>query len=160
MQTSNANKHGTSNDPVWQFLAEYPLNEFLSNHKGGGPTAGLLFQTTRELGIPSEYLENIEMSLTGFAKGVLEHFKQESLELPGRIRIFCQKRMRDEANSAKTTRPVHAEQTMKHAPIVYHTSTIIKGGWGYFIIERSSDDAGSLERTCPLVDLYLYKEGE
>jgi hypothetical protein len=49
---------------------------------------------------------------------------------------------------------------LEHTPIVYHSGTILSGGWGYFIIERSCDDAGSSERARPFIDLYLYKEGE
>jgi hypothetical protein len=49
---------------------------------------------------------------------------------------------------------------MEHVSIKNQSSTIINGGWGYFIIERSGDHAGSPERSCQLIDLYLYKEGE
>lgn len=160
MQTSNGDQDSSSNNQAWYLIAEYPFRGFLSDHdKQGEGTSGLLLQTMRELGIPLAYLEKINVALNGFAEEASLHFQQGSLELPGRIRVFCQQRMLGEANSAKT-RPVYAEQTAKHAPIKYHSSTIIKGGWGYFIIERYSDDAGSPEITCPFVDLYLYKEGE
>ena len=161
MQTSNADKFGRSNDPVWQFLGEYPLSEFLSDHdKGGELTTGFLFKTVREWGIPLEYLENIDRTLTGFAKEALVHFKQGSLELPGRICVFCQKKMIDNAISAKTSRPDHAELTKEQSSLKYHSSTITNGGWGYFIIERTGHVAGSSEKARPVIDLYLYKEGE
>jgi hypothetical protein len=68
--------------------------------------------------------------------------------------------MIDDANSVKTSSLYNEEQAMEHAPIKYHSSTIMNGGWGYFIIERSGDDAGSSESARPFIDLYLYKEGE
>jgi len=162
MQTSNIIKHGRSNDPVWQFLAEYPLSEFLSDHdKGGEPTAGLLFQTMRELGIPLEYLENIDMTLTGFAKEALLHFKQGSLELPGRIRVFCQKRMIDDAFSAKASGLYHAEQAMEHAQMIHPSNTKMNEGWGYYVIERGRDFASNhCKESCRVIELYVYKEGK
>lgn len=162
IQTSNADKHGTSNDPVWQFLAEYPLSEFLSDHdKGGEHTAGLLFQTMRELGIPPEYLEDINITLAGFAKEALVHFEQRSIELPGRIRVFCQKKMIGDANSAKTSGPYDANQAMEHAQIIHPSGTKMNEGWGYYVIERDRDLASNPgKESCRVVELYLYKEGE
>lgn len=96
--------------------------------------AGSLFKKLRDLNIPPEYVGNIEMMLTGFAKEALEHFKGGRLELPGRIRIFCQKKTIDEK---------------------------IRGGWGYFLIERGDDvSTGPSVRSWNSVELYLYKEGE
>jgi hypothetical protein len=134
MQTSFANQHGRSNDPVWQFLAEYSLSEFLSDHdKESELSAGLLFQTMRESSIPIERIENIEVTFRRFAREALMHFKQGRMELPGRIRIFCNKKMIDEE---------------------------MKGGWGFFVIERSRDSSTSDWSDPHLIDLYLYKEGE
>jgi hypothetical protein len=162
MQTSNADQSIRPDDPVWYFLAEYSLSEFTADlNVGEKLMAGSLFQTVRELGIPPEYVENIEMMLTGFAKEALVHFKQGGLELPGRIRIFCQKKMIDNANSAKTSRPYDTEQTLEHAQFVHHPGTKINGGWGYFLIERGGDvSTGSSASSWNSVDLYLYKEGE
>lgn len=53
---------------------------------------GLLCQKIRELGILPDCLENSEMKLLGIANEVLQHVKQGKFELPGRIRLFCQKR--------------------------------------------------------------------
>ena len=134
MGTSNANKHGRSNDPVWQLLAEYTLSEFLSDHDGGdGLAAGLLDQTKQELGLPPERAENIEMTLTRFARKAVARFKQRRFELPVRIRVFCQKMKVDEK---------------------------IKGGWGYFLIERTEGSSDSpFVRSQYFVDLYIYREG-
>jgi len=123
------------NKPAWYLLAEYSLSEFLSDlNTGNKSMTGLLFKKLRELGTPPEYVENIEMMLIGFANEALEHFKGGRVELPGRIRIYCQKKMIDEE---------------------------MHGGWGYFLIERGDDvSTGSSVRSWNSVELYLYKEGE
>jgi hypothetical protein len=87
-----------------------------------------------ELGIPPEWVENIEMTLTGFAREALAHFKQGRPALPERIRVFCQKKMVAEKMS---------------------------GGWGYFLIERTESPCDTFAgRPHQIVDLYLYREGE
>lgn len=135
MGPSNVNKHGRSNDPEWQLFAECPLSEFLSDHdKGDGLAAGLLDQTRQELGLPPERVENIEMTLSRFARKALARFNQGGFELPVHIRVFCQKKKVDEK---------------------------INGGWGYFLIERTEGSSDSLlMRSQHLVDLYIYREGE
>jgi hypothetical protein len=135
MQTPNANQSVIPNNPVWYLLAEYSLSEFLSDlNTGNKPMAGLLFKKLRDLCVSPEYVENIEMLLMGFVKEALEHFKGGRLDLPGRIRIFCQRKM-------------IAEE--------------IHGGWGYFLIEREHNvSTGSSVSSWNSVDLYLYKEGE
>ena len=149
MYTSSDPQKSITNNSLWFFLAEYSLSEFVpSQDPGDELTAELLPQMMRELGIPLKYIKNIDMTLTGFAKEALVHFKQGSLELPGRIRVFCQKKLIDEANSTKTPRLSHGESI----PIKCPPGTILNGGWGYFIIERSGGD------DYPWVDLYLYQE--
>lgn len=161
MQTSNASQGSRSKDIEWYLLGEYSLSKFLSEHeKEGELMAALLSRTMQDLDIPLEYLENIDRMLTGFAKEALVHFKQVGLELPGYIRVFCQKKVLDNANSGKTAEPVHAGQVMEYTPIKFPSSMKMTGGWGYFIIERSGNDAGSSEGIHPFIDLYLYKEGE
>lgn len=162
IQTSNADKHGTSHDPVWQFLAEYPLSEFLSDQdKGGEPTAELLFQTMRELGIPPRYLEDINITLAEFAKEALLHFEQRSNELPGLIRVFCQKKMIGDANSAKTSGIYNGKLAVEHAQNIQHSGTKMNEGWGYYVIERDRDLASNPgKESFRVVEFYLYKEGE
>ena len=135
MQTLNANQSMIPNNPEWYLLAECSLSEFLSDHNAGDKhRAGLLFKKLRDLSVSPEYVENIEVMLTEFANEALEHFKQRRLELPGTIRIFCQKTMIDEE---------------------------MKGGWGCFLIERGNNiSTGSSVSPRNSVDLYLYKEGE
>jgi len=160
--TSNINENGRSNDSVWQFLAEYSLSEFLSDHgKGDELTTGLLFQPFRELGVPPDWIGNIEMTLTEYAKQALAHFKQGKVELPGRIRVYCQNKIIEYANSARAdSRPCHAEQSVGHLQMVYQ-STAKMGGWGYFLIERGGNVlVDSPEGSWKTINLYLYKEGE
>ena len=134
MHTSNVSQESRSKDLVWYLLGEYSLSKFLSDAEEGDKiTAGLLSQTVRELRIPIERVENIERALRSSAGEALAHTKQGRVELPGRIRIFCEKKMIDEE---------------------------MRGGWGYFIVERSGGQADSLSRPYSIVDLYLYKEGE
>jgi hypothetical protein len=164
MRISNVNQNFTPDNLVWYFLAEFSLSKFLSNpYRGDELTVGLLFQTMQKLDMPLECVENIAMLVTEFAKESPVHCKQEGLEFPARIRIFCQKKIIDAANAARaTSRPYHTEQAMEHSPLLLDVGTKMNGGWGCFLIERGGDDSstglsvGSLNS----VDLYLYKEGE
>lgn len=157
MQTSNCSQNMRSIHSVWYLLAEYALGEMMpDNGKGDEPTAGFLFQPFQALGVPPEWIGKVEMTLTRVAKLAAVPAKQGGFERSGIIRVFCQKRMIDDANPAKSSRPDHAEPTMEPVTIKDPSGTMMNGGWGYFIIERSSDDAGASE----LVDLYLYQEGE
>jgi len=135
MQASNANPESRSKDLGWFLLGEYSLSKLLPDlEKSEKITAGLLSQTVRELGIPVECVENIEMILRNLNREALARFKEGTVELPGRIRIFCQKKMIDEE---------------------------MKGGGGYFVIERStaSSTSGCTEPQ-HLIDLYFYEERE
>jgi hypothetical protein len=162
MQTSNGDQNIRSKHPEWYLLAEYALSEILpDNGKGDELPAGLLSQPLRALGIPLEYLEIIDMTLTGFAKEMLLYYKQGSLEMPGRIRVFCQRKMIDDANSAKTSRLYNAKQAMEHAQIIHPFGTKMNEGWGYYVIERGRDFASiPSKESCRVVEIYLYKEGK
>src|SRR5512141_1709084 len=104
MQTSNAKQNFRSDDPLWVLLAELPVRDFLSGHdRKDKSTARYLFQTVRELGMPLMCVEDIAMLVTEFTKESPVHDKQEGLEFPARIRIFCQKKIIDDANAARTT---------------------------------------------------------
>jgi hypothetical protein len=115
----------------------------------------------QELGMPLACVENIAMLVTEFAKESPVDYKQEGSEFPPRIRIFCQKKIIDDANAARaTSRPDPTEQAMEHSPMILDFGTKMNGGWGCFLIERGgnvSDDASL--RSHYVVDLYLYKEG-
>ncbi len=123
---------------------------------------GLLFQTVRDLGMLPEGVENIDRTLIGVTKEALLYFKQGKTQLPEQIRIFCQKKIIDDANSTRaTSRPHGIEQGIKHAQMVLEPGTKLIKGWGYFLIERGADfqpDASVNPHN--YVDLYLYREGE
>jgi hypothetical protein len=162
MQTSNAIQNFRSDDPVWVLLAELSLGDFLSDHdRRGGLTVGSLFQTARELGMLPECTENIAGTQAGFAKEAVVHDKQGRLEFHGRIRIFCQNKIIDDANSEKTSRPYHTEQGKKQKQIFPDSGANTVGGWGYFMIERG-EDLPPYSSAIPhnYIGLYLYKEGE
>jgi len=162
MQTSNAKQNFSSNDPEWVLLADLSLGDFLSDHdRSDEPTAGYLFQMVRELGMPLECVGNIAMLVTEFARGSPVHYKHEGSEFPAQIRVFCQKKIIDDANAARaTSRPDHAEQAMEHSPMILDFGTKMNGGWGCFLIQRGVNvsDGTSLS-SHHFVDLYLYREG-
>jgi len=162
MQTSNSDQNISVNNTVFYLLGEYPLGEFMSvDGEADELTAGFLDQPFRELGIQPETIENIEMTLAGFAKEALVHNKQTGSELPWRIRVFCQKKMVKDSNSVTTSRLFNAEQAMEQAQIIHPSGTKIIGGWGYFLIERGGRfAAGSSTPPRHWIDIYLYKEGE
>jgi hypothetical protein len=161
MQTSGAKQNFRSDDPAWVLLVELSLRDFLSDHDWrNGRTAGFLFQTVQELGMSPEYIENIAGTLADFAKEAFVRTKQGRLESPEWIRIFCQKRIIDDANSAKNSRTYPIEQDKKQKQIFPDSRAKTIGGWGYFIIERGEDlrsDPSAISKS--YIDLYLYKEG-
>ncbi len=136
MQLSNTGQNIRPVYPEWHFLAEFSLSEFLTElDRSGGLAAGRLFQTVRQLGMPPEHVEAMEMTLAGFAKEAPVFFKEGRLELAGRIRVFCQKK-------------------------IIESGPGVSGGWGYFMIERGKDLL-PCSSTAPhsYLHLYLYKEG-
>jgi hypothetical protein len=161
MKKSNASQNLTSSDSVWYLLAESSLIEFMSEiDRGDELKAGRLFQERQKLDIPPSSVEKIERTLKEFVREALVHYKQSKLELPGRIRVFCQIKLIDRLTSAKSE-PCYPEQNMEQVQMIHHPSTRIDGGWGYFLIERGGDfQPGSSVSTCNWIDLYLYREGE
>jgi len=154
MRTSNGVNNTRSNTLGWYLLAECALGEMMSaSGNVYESTRDTLFQLFQELGMPLEFIRKIELTLTGFAQ-------QDRLERPGWVRVFCQENMIDDAIAAKTSRLDHAEPAMESVSGKDPAGTILNRGWGYFIIDRSGDDAGSSEKSSPLVDLYFYQEGE
>lgn len=162
MPTSNAKQNFKSNDPEWVLLVDLSLGVFLSEQdRSDEPTAGYLFQMVRELGMPLECVENIAMLVTEFAKESPVHYKQEGLEFPAQIRIFCQKKIIDDVNAARATSQLyHTEQAMDHSRMILDFGTQMNGGWGCFFIKRGGNvsDIASLS-SHHFVDLYLYREG-
>jgi hypothetical protein len=161
MQTSNAKENFSSDDPVWVLLAELLFSDFLSDHdRKDGLMAGLMFQMGQELGMPLACVENIAMLVTEFAKESPVDYKQEGSEFPPRIRIFCQKKIIEDANAARATSQLdHTEQAMEHSPMILDFGTKMNGGWGCFLIERGGNVSDASLSSHYLVDLYLYREG-
>ena len=162
MKTSNAKQNFSSDDPVWVLLADLSFRDFLSDpERGGEPTAGYLLQTMRELGMPLECVENIAMLVTEFARELPVRYQHEGLEFPGRIRIFCQKKIIDDTNAAHaTSRPYPTEQAMEHSPMILDFGTKMNGGWGSFLIKRGGNVSYDASLSAYYsVDLYLYREG-
>jgi len=83
------------------------------------------------------------------------------MNLHGRIRVFCQQKMMDNINSAQSSKPYNAEQTIEFEPIIPYFRMKMHRGWGYFLIERSEDSStGVCAEPQRFIDLYLYNEGE
>jgi len=159
---SNANSSFRPDVPGWYFLKEFSLGEFMSGHDRRDKLKdGYLFQAVWKLGVSPEWVENIEMTLAGSAKEALEHYKLGKLESPGRIRIFCQKKMIDDGYSEKFSRPDHSEGVIKPGQTMHRSDTKMHGGCGYFVIERSLSPCADSSGAPPyFIDLYLYQEGE
>jgi hypothetical protein len=162
MQNPKDDQNSRYDDPLWCFLAEYSLSEFVADEDTEDElTAGLLSHATQDIGMPLELIQSIERTLIGFAKEAMAHFNQDSLDSPVYIRLFCQKKPIEDINSAKTSSHFNAESNAESTQINRRSDTKMNGGWGYFLIERSGvSPAGSSMSTYHLVDLYLYKEGE
>lgn len=160
MKKLNASQKLTSSDSAWYLFAESSLIDIISDVDHGYKlTAGPLFQKIQELDIPPQCIEKIERTLRGFVREALAHLEQSALELPWRIRVFCQINLIDVLTSAKTSKPCHSEQNMEQVQMLHHPGTRMDGGWGYFMIERGGNVfTDSSLNSYRLVDLYLYKE--
>jgi hypothetical protein len=162
MQTLNTNQTTRSNDPGWVFLSEYSLRTFLEGPDAGDELAtGMQSKMARELAIPVECIHHVEKTLRSFTREAVAQSQLERTDLYGRIRIFCQKKMIEDACSAKTTRLHHIEQAIGEERAVRYSDLIVNGGWGYFLVERTSDSSASPSGgPSHFIDLYLYVEGE
>jgi hypothetical protein len=150
------NVNDCPDNSIWYLLAEIPLLAFmLKQNRRDDLSAGLLFQTLEKLGIPPECVTNIEDSLIKFADELEWNSNQDALDIPGRVRIFCQRKMIEDAHLQGV------EQALENAPAILSSGTKTKGGWGYFLIEKGENTSPSFsEYPAKLVDIYLYREGE
>ena len=113
MQTYNPDQGSRSKDLEWYLLEEFSLGDFSpAPERGGKITAELLSHTAGDLDKPAECVDHSEMTLKSLVREALVYFRPGREELPARIRVFCQQKVINEE---------------------------IKGGWGYFVIERSRD---------------------
>ena len=162
METSDANQRNKANDPEWQFLAEFPLNELLSDReKGFDRTVELMLQTMRESGMLLDCHGYINLTLKEFIKKAQAHIEQGSFGWSGRMRLFCQKKLFEDANSAKNSRLSIAEPASEYRQGDDLLGAKMDGGWGYYVIERGRDPARAPgEEACRVTELYFYKEGQ
>jgi hypothetical protein len=133
MHTSNANQEKSSIGSGWYLLGDYPLSLFMPGYEKGDRDAFRpLSQTIKEWGLPVECAQNLERILRNIIEEALPQFRSGKADLPGRIRVFIQMKMIGQE---------------------------MKGGWGYFVIERSKHAAYG-DWIEPLYDFYIYGEGE
>ncbi len=141
MQAANNQREFKNNDPIWHLIAEYSLNEVAHvKDLEAALMAGSLYQAIRDLGVPADCLNKIEDTITGAVRKAISRFKYGSPNLAVHITLFCQRKSIDGRR---------------------HLTNQIKGGWGYFLIEKGWDlPAASHEKSHCLAELYLYREGE
>ena len=141
MQTGNDNKKIVYDDPTWHLIAEYSLGEVpVAEGVAAEFTVGSIFQTMRELGLPTERFKRIVETITETAVGMRGHFSLGSPDLPVHICLFCQRKTIED---------------------ILHSGDQKKGGWGYYVIERGIDlPSTSCREYDRLIELYLYKECE
>ena len=134
MQTTNTNQGSRSNAFSWYLLGEYSLGGLLPGpEKDPQRTVELPSTMAREIDIPLEGMEPVEIALRSFASKALRQMQPEGDVHPGQIRLFCQKKILDEET---------------------------KGGWGYFVIEKPRDACPQDdEETREVMDFYIYEEG-
>lgn len=160
MLKSNAKQSFNSDNSEWVLLSELPSIDFLLDQdRREESLVRSLFQTLQELGMLPKDMDNIARTLTDIAKEASVRTKNGRLEVPRRIRIFCQKKILADANIAKALRHPQAGMEQKQNFLDSRTNTI--GGWGYFMIERGED---LLPQSPALpykyAGLYLYREGD
>jgi hypothetical protein len=161
MNRPNMNKKYQFDDPTWYYLAEYSLSDLMADQDAEDEfTSGRLFQTMPEMGISIEFMDSIELTLRSFVMEALANFKPGRLELPERVRIYCQKKMVEDARVAIASGFSQLDPTLENESIIRHFETNMGGGWGYFLIERRGYQTGSSAYSSNSVDLYLYKEGK
>ncbi len=162
MRTANDKNDPKSNGPIWEYLAEYPLNELLVDMDlRDKPEEGLLVRSIRELGIQLELVDVIERKLIGFASQALMQLNQRRFEAPTYVRLYCQKETPDDSNPVNMLDRHKSRQTLESAQIIDRRKPKINGGWGYFLVERGvSSKTGTSATLLNWVDLYLYQEGE
>ncbi len=135
MQTTNANQESRSNDFRWYLLGDYSISGLLPDtEKDDQRTVELPSNMMRELDMPLERIEPVEMALRSFASKALRRTQPDGGVHPRQIRIYCHRKIIDEE---------------------------MKGGWGYFVIERPKEASpqDDDEETHDVIDFYIYEEG-
>ena len=134
MQTANTNRGQRSKDLTWYLVGEFPLCSFISDATIDDKIkAAMCSQMGGNIENQKESIERVSIKLSALAKEVVENFTPGRAEAAGRMRIYCQMKMIEES---------------------------VNGGWGYFVIERSSEAVTCAGREPDhAVDVYFYKEG-
>ncbi len=162
MKTSRQHHDLSINDPAWDFLAEFPLNELLVDMDlRDSAEAGLLYQTVKGLGVRVELLDIIEGKLTVFAARAVAQLNQRRFKASTFVRLFCQKQAIADENLPKPAIQFKPEAGPNPSRIIIRSAPEINGGWGYFLVERGgSSQPETMAATNNWIDLYLYKEGK
>lgn len=162
MDTSSSNHNSSFNDPTWYFLAEYMLSELIVNDTlSEANIKRVLFQIIWELGIPPEHITHIESTWSGFVREAIAHLYQSGSCSHMYLRLFCQKKALDYVLPGENSSLFRLNQTSEAPQIIRQSSPEVKGGWGYFLVERGGTaEVNFPEKGCNWVDLYLYREGK
>ncbi len=155
-QAPSVNIHHSADAKAWYLLAEFSANEFLSDDgRSAGLMAGFLPQRIQELDTLPEWAAILEAMLARFAREVREHFGQG-----GRVRVFCQRQIIDEGYSERVApQPDAAGQRLHRAQAILGPGKKMKGGWGYYAIEKGSDSTGAAcQESCHTIEIYVYRE--
>lgn len=133
MKEIHEEPRSNEDDLAWIFLAECPLagNRLDVLQELG---TNLLVQALLDLGIPTRSMFEILKALGAFLQEMVVRRENPGTQLPVLLRLYCQKRAKDDTS---------------------------RGGWGYFLVERSVDSLANLADCYQtLVELYLYQEGD
>ncbi len=134
MQSTNSHQGSKSDNGRWYLLGEYSFSGLILDPEQDPQRAiELPSAVIDDIDIPLERVGSIEVALRSFAGQALRHAQPDGQVHPGKIRIFCQKKILDEE---------------------------MKGGWGYFVIEKPREAFPEASQKPPeAMDLYIYEEG-
>jgi hypothetical protein len=115
----------------------------------------------REPAIPPDYAENIARAFTGVIKDSFAQLKQGEVEIAGRVRVFCQKKILDDLHTARASLPpFDTDQTTHQEQMVLQSGPKMYAGWGYYVIERGIGPiCAPKTETGHVIELYIYQEG-
>lgn len=141
MEVENSNPEVDHDDPTWQLIAEFSLNEgILAEFLATELTVGSIFHAMRDQRIPVDCIKRIKGTIAETVKGARSSFPRRLPDSHVRISVFSNKK-------AKAR--------------VHHSGDQIIGGWGYYVIEKGRDLLNATCQDCPReVELFIYEEGE
>lgn len=141
-QALNLNLNHNTGASEWHLLAEFSLEEFLSERgRSEGLLAGSLSLSHYELEPLSVWLASWEWMLAKCAKEMWGQSEQG-----GRVFVFCQRKVIDDG-------------CLERAPGGPDHGKRMNGGWGYYAIEKGRDSTGAAgQASCHIIEIYLYRE--